>query len=514
MTAQARWWALGALALSMLTIGLDTTVLTVALPTLAVDLGASTSQLQWISTSYTLVLAALLLPAGALGERYGYKRLLMLALLIFGAASAWCAYSGSAGALIGARSVLGIGAAMMIPLSMAVLPSIFPDATERARALNIWVTSTAVGMPLGPIVGGWLLSHAWWGSIFLINIPLVIVGFAAVAVFIPEFKAPRSFPLDIVGVPLSSAGLTALTFGFIKAGQESWSQLSAWGPIAAGSLLLVLFVLWQRRCRHPLIDLSLFNEAGFRWGTLFATLMGMSMFGVLFALPLFYQAVQGNSTLATGVRLLPLIGGLLVGTRFVDRFGQRLGDGATIALGFAVTAASLTAGALTTATTPFALIAVWLGLVGVGMGLVMPTAMNAALGALEPSRAGTGSALTQAFRQAGGTIGVALLGTVLNAGYRGAAPVVPDTGVQARIDEGVSAGMAVAHAMGRPDLLAAVQSAFVHGMSLMLLLSGVIAAVLAVVAAVVMRRPSTARHRARRRQPTFVDERQCSYAGR
>ena len=263
MTTQARWWALGALALSMLTIGLDTTVLTVALPTLAVDLGASTAELQWISTSYTLVLAAMLLPAGALGERYGYKRLLMLALLLFGASSVWCAYSGSAAALIMARSILGIGAALMIPLSMAVLPSIFPDAAERARALNIWVTSTAVGMPLGPIVGGWLLAHAWWGSIFLINVPLVIIGFAAVAAFIPQSKGSQSHSPDIVGVALSSAGLTSLTFGFIRAGLQSWSHMLVWLPIAAGVALLSAFAVWQMRCRHPLVDLALFRRRRF-----------------------------------------------------------------------------------------------------------------------------------------------------------------------------------------------------------------------------------------------------------
>ena len=509
-----RWWALGALALSMLTIGLDTTVLTVALPTLALDLGASTAQLQWISTSYTLVLAALLLPAGALGERYGYKRLLMVALLIFGGSSAWCAYSGSAAMLIAARSILGIGAALMIPLSMAVLPSIFPDATERARALNIWVTSTAVGMPLGPIVGGWLLSHTWWGSIFLINIPLVIVGFVAVAVFIPKTPGSAARSFDVVGMIMSSAGLAALTFGFIRAGQQSWSGVLAWGPITAGLLILALFVVWQMRCRQPLVDIDLFRVPAFRWGTVFATLMGMSMFGVLFALPLYYQAVQGNSTLGTGVRLLPLIAGLLVGTRIVDRFGQRLGDGLTIAAGFGVAAVSLAAGALTTATTPFFVIAGWLGLVGVGMGLVMPTAMNAALGALEPGRAGSGSALTQAFRQAGGTIGVALPGTVLNAGYRGAVPLVPDPSLQARIDESVSAGMAVARALGRPDLAVAVQSAFVHGMSLMLLVSAIMSAALAVLAFVLLRRPPSARRRARRGQPARSDERQSSYAGR
>jgi EmrB/QacA subfamily drug resistance transporter len=513
MTTQARWWALGALALSMLTIGLDTTVLTVALPTLALDLHASTAQLQWISTSYTLVLAALLLVAGALGERYGYKRLLLLALLIFGASSVWCAYSGSAAALIAARSILGIGAALMMPLSMAVLPSIFPDTAERARAFNIWVTSTAIGMPLGPIVGGWLLSHAWWGSIFLINVPLVIVGFAAVSAFIPKSEVSRSQSLDLVGVLLSSAGLTSLTFGFIRAGQEPWAHAVVWMSIAGGAALLTAFAAWQVRCRHPLVDLALFRAPAFRWGTALSTLMGMAMFGVLFALPLFYQAVQGNSAMGTGVRLLPLIVGLVLGTRMVDRLAQRLGAGATIALGFMVTAVSLAAGAVTTAATPFVVIASWLGLVGVGMGLAMPTALNAALGVLEPSRTGSGSALIQALRQAGGTIGVALLGTVINAGYRGATPVVPEAALQARIDASVSSGVAVARAIGRPDLLAAVQSAFVHGMSLMLLISSAMSAALAIVTVVVMRRPPTARHRVRPGQAVVGDERQSIYAG-
>ncbi len=269
MAGKTRWWALGALAMSMLTIGLDATVLTVALPTLAVQLGATTAQLQWFSTSYTLVLAALLLPAGALGDRYGYKKPLLLALLIFGTSSVWCAYAGSAAILIAARSVLGVGAALMIPLSMAVLPSLFPDTAERSRALTIWVTSTAIGLPLGPIVGGWLLSHAWWGSIFLINVPMVVVGFAAVSAFVPESRGVHTNPLDLFGVALSSGGLTSLTFGFIRAGQESWGDKLAVVTITSGVLLLAAFAAWQLRARFPLTDLGLFASPGFRWGQSF-----------------------------------------------------------------------------------------------------------------------------------------------------------------------------------------------------------------------------------------------------
>jgi MFS family permease len=200
--------------------------------------------------------------------------------------------------------------------------------------MTIWVTSTAVGLPLGPIIGGWLLSHAWWGSIFLINVPLVVIGLGAVAAFIPESRATESHPLDLFGVALSSTGLTSLTFGFIRVGQQSWSDALALGTIGGGVLLLAAFAAWEFRARYPLIDLELFGVPGFRWATVILTLMGMLMFAVLFALPLLFQAVQGASTLSTGLRLLPMIAGMLVSIRVVDRLGERFGSGPTIAVGF------------------------------------------------------------------------------------------------------------------------------------------------------------------------------------
>jgi MFS family permease len=392
---------------------------------------------------------------------------------------------------------------------MAVLPSLFPDAAERSRALTIWVTSTAIGLPLGPIAGGWLLSHAWWGSVFLINVPMVIIGVAAVAAFVPRSHGVRTNPLDLPGVPLSSAGLAALTFGFIRAGQESWGETLALTAITGGALLLAGFAAWQLRARFPLTDFELFTAPGFRWGCIFLTLMGMLMFGVLFALPLFFQAVQGASTLSTGLRLLPLIGGLLVGSRVVDR----LGDGVAVAIGFVLAAAGLAVGALMSASTPYGLVACWVVVAGIGTGMVLPAAMNAALGALPEAEAGSGSALIQALRQAGGTIGVALLGTILAAGYRSAAPRVANPALAARINDSVSAGVAAARAAGRPELLTAVQSAFVHGMSAMLTVSAAMAGVLAVVALAGFRQQPGGRHRARRGRRSFVDARESAYAG-
>jgi EmrB/QacA subfamily drug resistance transporter len=474
----SRWWALGALAVAMLTIGLDTTVLTVAVPTLAVDLDASTAQLQWFASAYTLVLAAVLLPAGSLGDRFGRKRFLLGALLLFGAASVWCAYAGTADLLIAARAALGLGAAIMMPLSMAVLPVLFPDSRERGRALTIWVTSTAVGLPLGPILGGWLLEHFWWGSIFLINVPLVLVGIVAVALFVPESRSTHPRPVDLPGILLSSAGLLALTYGFIRIGDDGWSDAGDWGLVAAGLALLALFVARQRRAAYPLIDLDLFRSRGFTLGSGLATVVNFAMFGLLFLVPQFLQAVGGASALGTGVRLLPMIGGLLVGTRIGGRAARTLGSGALIGAGFVLLTVALALGAQTTVDTGYGWTATWIAVLGAGMGLALPATMGAAIDALSVERAGSGSAVIQALRQAGGTIGVAVLGTVLSAGYQsglGAAARHP-------VSDSVAAGVAVAGQRGDGALLDTVRTAFVGGMNQTLWVCAALCGLAAVVA--------------------------------
>ena len=459
-----RWLALSALAIAMLTIGLDVTVLTVALPTLSVDLGASNSDLQWFNTAYTLVLAAAMLPAGALGDRFGRKKFLLGALVLFGVASIACAYAGSPGQLIAARAALGLGAAVMMPLSMAVLPVLFPDAADRSRALSIWVTSTAIGLPIGPLLGGWLLDHLWWGSVFLINVPLVIVGATAVALLVPESRSSVRSPIDYIGAALSSVGLLSLTFGFIRAGSQGWGDRLAWASIGAGIAVLAVFLVWQNRTRFPLIDLSLFASAGFRWGTVFVTLVNFGMFGLFFTVPQYFQAVLGTDALGSGLRLLPLIGGLVVGTRIGEPLQRRTDSRTVLVAGFGLLASALALGAFTTTTSPYWFTALWITLVGAGMGVVMPAAMGMALGALSGERSGSGSALVQALRQAGATIGIAILGTVLATQYRSE---LGDLDVEP-IRDGVNAGVAVAKSVGDPGLLHEVQTSFVAGMGAML----------------------------------------------
>ncbi|WP_083905199.1 MFS transporter [Nocardia transvalensis] len=467
----------------MLTIGLDTTVLVVALPTMAVDLSANTAALQWFTTAYTLALAAFMLPAGALGDRYGRKKFLLVALAVFGAASVWCALASSSGELIAARAVLGIAAATMMPLSMSVLPTMFPEPAERQRALTIWVTSTAIGLPLGPIVGGWLLQHFWWGSVFLLNVPLVIVGLAAVAALVPESRSDNRFPIDLPGVVLSAGGMLGLTYGFIRFGAQGWSDGIGWATVAGGVVVLAAFVLAQRRAAHPLVDLALFRANGFRWGTGFSILVQFAMLGLFFTVPQYFQEVLGTDSLGSGVRLLPLIGGLVVGTRIADKLLPRFGLRAVLTTGFAVLTAGLVLGALTSVDSGYGYTSVWITLLGVGMGFVMPSAMGMAMGELTPERAGSGSALLQAVRQAGGTIGVAVLGTVLATQYRselGGYNHEP-------VSDGVSAGVAVARTMGDSAMLGHVQSAFVSGMSAMLWACAGICVIAAVLAAIFTR---------------------------
>ena len=494
VTSKSRWWALGALALSTLVVGLDSTVLSVALPTLAGDLHASTADLQWFTTAFLLVLAAALLPAGMLGDRFGRKKLLLIALVLFGAASAACAYATSSGQLIAARAVLGLGAAVIMPLSGAVLTLLF-DNDERPRALTVWVTASALGIPLGPLVGGWLLDHFWWGSVFLINVPMVLLAVVAIALWVPESHGDRSRRFDPLGVLLSTAGLVAVTYGIIEAGSRGWSDPRSLITVGAGVATLAGFVFWQRRTAAPLVDLDLFRSRGFTWGSILSTIASFGMFGLLFTLPQFFQTIGGHDALGSGLRLLPVIGGLMAGARVADKLVRRIGAKLVVALGLLLIAVGLSAGAATGPDTGYGYVAIWITVAGLGLGFTMPPSMNAALSALSAQRSGVGSGLIQAMRQVGSAVGVAILGTVLNADYRDRVDVshLPAPAADA-VKDSASTGVAVAGRLADPGLLDSVRSAFTHGMGQSLLVAAAVALVGAVLALIYLpARPPTAR---------------------
>ncbi len=511
-----RWWALIAVAMSMLVVGLDLTVLNLALPTIANDLHASSSDLQWFNDAYSLVLAAAVLPAGLLGDRLGRKKVLMTSLAVFGISSAACAYAAGSGELIAARAVLGLGAAGIMPLALAIIPVLFKPE-ERQKATAVMASTIFLSFPIGPLVGGALLDNFWWGSVFLINVPVVVFALIAVAILMPESRSTERPRLDLVGVLISSAGLIALTYGFIKAGQDGWTDVASLATIAAGAVVLAGLVGWERRLTRasaqpgagpvtrarvrPLIELQLFRSAGFAWGTILATMISFAMFGILYAMPQYFQAVHGVNALHSGLELLPLIGGMLVGmiggTRLQsprkDRAGNLLEPVATarsmVAIGYTIMAVGLAVGAFTSVSSSTGFTAAWFAVAGLGLGMAMPAAMNAALGALSAERSGSGSALITAMRQVGATIGVAVLGTILNNVYQShlTAAGLPGALTNAA-KNGVEAGVTVAGKVHSAALLTVARDSFVHGLDVMLWVCGGIALLSALLAVVFLPR--------------------------
>jgi len=481
-TGSRRWWAAGALALSGVVIGVDGTVLSLALSTLAGDLHASTSQLQWFLDGYLLVLGAMMLPAGLLGDRFGRKRLLLGALALFGVGSLACAYAGTAGQLIAARVLLGLAAAFVLPLSLAVLPVLF-DEQERQRALAVVAGSAIAAFPLGPLLGGWLLTHFWWGSVFLINVPVIALAITAVALLMPESRSSTAPRLDLLGILLSIAGLVTMTYGVIEAGEKGWGSATAVACMAGGAVLLVGFVAWERRAASPLVDLGLFRLPGFAWGTVLSTLLQFSLIGLIFAVPQYLRAVLGYDAMGAGLRLLPLIGGMIVGLAIGDRISRAAGSKVAVTIGFAAAGAGLIVAAFTAVGDGTGFVAAWLAVVGFGTGVALPPAMNAAIGRLTGERSGVGSALVTAIRQVGGTFGVAVLGSVLNSAYRDRLDL---TGVSPQaaqaVRDNVASGIAVATQLGSQALADMVRSAFVHGLDVLLAISGGIAVTGAVLA--------------------------------
>ncbi|GAA3245874.1 DHA2 family efflux MFS transporter permease subunit [Streptomyces labedae] len=483
-----RWAGLAALVIALLTVGLDLMILNVALPTLAGDLSASTTQLQWIVNAYTLVFAALMLPAGGLGDRYGRKKLLLAGLSAFVAASAWAAFSGTADSLIAARAVMGIGAAVIVPLSLGILPVLFPPE-QRRRAIAVWVGALGVGLPLGPIVGGWLLQQFWWGSVFLINIPLGALALIAATVLLPESRDPAAPPLDQRGIATSVLGIAALVYGIIQGPEDGWSHPGVLAAIGAGILLLAAFWYAERRTAHPLIDLRLFTNPFFTWPTLAATAGTFTLVGALFVVPQYLQILGVHSAFGTGIRLVPLIVAILVAASAVDKIVTRIGAKAPMVAGLAIAAAGF---ALYSAITPgstYAFTATCLAVIGLGAGLALAPAVDAVMATLPEHRAAAGSGLLMAIRQIGAAFSVAILGTVLNATYtRDLAPDLqglPEPVAQAARDNIAGAYAAARRIGGTPgDSLAdAAAHAFTQAMSGVFLTSAVISAALAVLIA-------------------------------
>jgi EmrB/QacA subfamily drug resistance transporter len=483
------------MSICLLTLGLDITVLNVTLPTLVRDLGASTTQLQWMIDAYLLAFGGLLLTMGALGDRYGRRRLLLGALFVFLVGSLMCVFADTPQRLIFARGIQGVGAAAIVPLSLAFLPVIFPDEEERTKAIAIWAAANAIGLPLGPIVAGILLQNYWWGSVFLINIPMVAISLVASAALLPESRDATAPKIDVVGAMLTVLGLGSLLFGIITGPSNGWTDPAVLATIVAGVVLLGAFVFRESRAAQPMLDLKLFRDPRFAWAIVAIMLTVFGLTGLMFTLTQYLQFILGYSALKTGVCLLLLVFPLAVAANASARVVLRFGAKAVIATGLVATAAGMLLFSTVDTNSGFALPGWSLAVIGAGLGMAMAQATNCVMSAIPVAQAGRGSAILATMRQLGASMGVAILGSILATVYASrlgnATAALPAQAAKAAEDS-VGTALQVAEEMGAQgtDLAQAAKAAFIDGMSIDLVIGA--AVTLAGAVAVLSRLPAYA----------------------
>ncbi len=466
---KGRWWALLALAFSLLVISLDMTVLNVALPTLAKDLQATESQLQWMVDAYTLVYASLVLLGGSLGDRFGRKRMLMLGLLLFGAGSLWSAFSDSATMLVIARGFMGIGGALIMPGTLSLTANIFSGA-ERSRAIGVIQGVGGLGVVIGPLLGGFLLDHFSWGVLFLINVPVVLLAIPICLWLVPESKDPLASRLDPPGALLSITGMFSLLFGIIEAPTYGLAEPRIVVALLLALVLLTGFVLWERRTSTPMLDLSIFRQPAISASVLALTLASFGMTGGLFFLTQYLQLVLGYTPLVAGLSFTPLVLGLLIASIGLSALLDRLiGAKLTVTLGLSIVAGAIALLALLTTHTSYLEAAGILFVLGFGLGIVMVPATTAIMNSLPLNRAGVGSAATDTAQETGNALGVAVMGSILTAAYHAsmdAAPLVQALPLPVRtlVRDSLGGAMAVAAQLGAQGqaITSLAQTAFVQ----------------------------------------------------
>ncbi len=449
LSSKRRYAVLAVLCISILMTTLDNTVLNVALPTLSKQLHSSVSDLQWIVDAYTLVFAGLEITAGNIGDRYGRKGVLFGGMAIFGFGSAMSAFSTSSGELIAFRCVMGIGGAFVMPATLAVIMDVFVDPRERAKAIGIWSGASGLGVAIGPILGGILLAHYWWGSVFLINVPITALGLVAIAFLVPRSKDPRTRPPDVLGSLLSIAGIGLLVWGIIDVPVNGWGDPTVPAGILSGAVILGLMLLWEKRSPHPMLNMALFKKRRFTAAAASLTLTFFALGGVMFLITQYLQSVLGYSPIKMGLAIAPvsllLAGGAVVSSLLVPRIGTK----AVVTAGLAGVVVGLLFLSHLTATEHYTQMLAPLFLIGAGVGMAMPPSTDSIMGSFSHEESGVGSAMNGTALQFGGTLGVAVIGSMLNARYRaGITPLLAGQKLPAQalhyIEGSLSGALAVA----------------------------------------------------------------------
>jgi EmrB/QacA subfamily drug resistance transporter len=496
----ARWLGLAVLCVSLLMTSLDNTVLNVALPTLVRDLHATTTELQWIVDAYVMVFAGLLLVGGSLADRIGRKRVFLAGLMAFAAGSTWAAFSGSVGMLIAARASMGIGGAMMMPATLSIITDMFRDPGERQRAIGVWAGTTGLGIALGPIVGGLLLASFWWGSVFLINVPIAVVGAACALPLIPDSKNPAALQPDVGGALMSIAGLGLVLWSLIEAPVHGWSSPRVIGAGVGGLAVLAAFVVWERASSHPMLNMAFFRRRRFSAAVCSVGLVMFGLFGALFVLTQYLQFSLGYSALQAGIRVLPAAGAIAVVAPLSTVLVRAIGTRLTVAAGLLVIAGGLWQVSTASTATTYADILPGLVLLGVGAALTIPAATESVMGSLPGGHTGVGAATNGTFLQVGGALGVAVIGSLLNTRYQDkmtsalASYHIPHAVLQTILGS-LGSALAVASRIGGflgAELAQLARSAFISGMNLGLATGACVAAAGCVIALIAF--PSRARN--------------------
>jgi len=495
-----RWVILSVLIISLTAIVLDNTVLNIALKTISEPrggLGASQSQLEWAINSYTLVFAGLLFTFGVIGDRIGRKRMLMIGMAMFGLASLLSSYAQTPTELILARALMGLGGAAVMPQTLSIITTVF-DPRERPRAIGIWAGAVGVAIAAGPIAGGLLLDHFWWGSVFLINVPLTAVGVIAAAFLVPESRSRQPGRIDYLGVLLSIAGLVLVVFGIIQGGDSgSWLSLGVLGPLVAGLAVLAAFGWYESRIEHPSLDVRLFRDPRLSSAAGAIALVFFALAGAFFFISFYLQNVRGYSPLHAGLLTIPLAAGQLLCASRSPIMVRRFGAKAVCATGLLLVAVAMAGYYLLGTASPIWVLEVTFFIQGAGMGSVMPPATELVMSVVPRDRGGAGSAITNISRQVAVALGVAVLGSVLAQAYRAQlAPRLTVLPAAARnsATASIAATQAAAQHLGPSgrSLLTAADQSFVHAMHLTSVISCVIAVLGAVTVTIWMpgRRPA------------------------
>jgi EmrB/QacA subfamily drug resistance transporter len=490
---ERRWWTLGVLCISLVMIVMANSSLNVALPTLANDLHAGSSSLQWIVDAYSLVFAGLLLTAGSLGDRFGRRLALNGGLIVFGLASAFAVTSSSATAVIAARAVMGLGAAFVMPATLSILAHVFPP-NERPRAIAIWAGFAGLGVAMGGVISGLLLEHFWWGSIFLINVFVVIAALVAGFFLIPSTRERLHTPLDPFGALLSIVGLSALVYGIIEGPDHGWASAQTLSTFAVALAILGAFVAWELHTAEPMLDLRFFRNPRFTAATTAITLVFFAMFGTYFIIAQYMQFVRGYSPLGTGIRMLPWALSYMVAAtqsaKLVERFGQRR----VVSSGLLIAGASLAFMSTSTAHSPYWLFAVALAVQAFGMGITTAPSTGAIMRALPLHKAGVGSAVNDTTRELGGALGVAVLGSLVASIFRSSLGNTVDHLTVTAPNSLADALREATNLGGRQGsvLAEAAREAYVHAFDTTLLVAMVVAVVASVLVFWLLRPSATA----------------------